>query len=184
MTVIETIIDRLAKLLMLIGGIALVLMMTHVFADVLGKNLFNAPVPITLEMASAYYMVAVVFLPMAMVERNNGHINVELLYSALPRAGRRLLELIGNLLGFIFFALMTWRTWLTAVKKFEDSEFLMGEYSVIIWPSRFLVPIGIGLITVLLILKTIRSVTALINPDHPLNAAADAVSDPLKRGLD
>lgn len=182
MKLVETLIEWLARIFMIIGGIALVLMMTQVFADVLGKNLFNAPVPITLEMASAYYMVAVVFLPLALVERNDGHINVELLYTALPRVGRRLLELIGNALGFAFFALLTWRTWLTAVRKYEVGEFLMGEYSVVIWPSRFLVPLGAGLIALMLILKTIRSVAALIDPTHPQNAKTG--SDPLKRGLD
>jgi hypothetical protein len=59
---------KLTHALMLIGGMGIVLMMAHVTLDVVLKNLFNAPIQGTIEISSYYYMVAVVMLPMAMVE--------------------------------------------------------------------------------------------------------------------
>ena len=47
-----------------IGGAALILMMLHIAADVVARYIFNAPLHGTVEIVSAYYMVAVVFLPL------------------------------------------------------------------------------------------------------------------------
>jgi TRAP-type C4-dicarboxylate transport system permease small subunit len=162
---LQRIIDLLAAALMIVGGVALTLMMGHVTVDVIGKYFFNRPVPITLEMVSNYYMVAVVFLPLAAVERRNGHIHVELIYAHLARVVRRLLDVLAYGLGIFFFSMLTWTAWDVAVRKFLVGEFIMGSYSVIIWPSRFLVPAGGALITVLLLLKLVRSAVALVRAD-------------------
>jgi len=158
-------IERLSGLLMLVAGVALVLMMAHVFVDVLGKYFLNRPVPMTLETVSNYYMVAVVFLPLAAVERNNGHIHVEMIYGALPRPARRSLDILAYGLGAFFFGMLTATGWEVAVAKYEVGEFIMGGYPVIIWPSRFLVPVGGSLICLLLVLKLVRSALYLARAD-------------------
>ncbi len=158
-------ISFLAALLMLVGGVALVLMMAQVTLDVAGKYFLSAPVPVTLEMVSNYYMVAVVFLPIAAVERANGHIHVELIYSHLPRLARRLLDLLAYGLALFFFWLLMQTGWEQAWRKFEVGEFIMGSYSLEIWPSRFLVPIGGGLMVALLALKLVRSLASIVRPE-------------------
>lgn len=174
MVAIERLLGLIASALMLVRGLALVAMMVHVTVDVVGKYFFNAPVPVTLEMVSNYYMVAVVFLPLGAVERAGGNIHVELVYAALPRLGRRLLDVLAYGLGAVFFWMLTSATWRVAVRKFEVGEFIMGSYSVIIWPSRFLVPVGAALITAMLVLKLVRSALAIVRPglDPDLTAAA------------
>lgn len=165
MNAIERAIRSVSAVLMAVAALALILMMLMVTVDVAGKYLFTAPVPVTLEMVSNYYMVAVVFLPLAAVELMNGHIHVELIHARLPRVGRRILDVVAHVLAFVFFAMLTVYGWEVAMKKFEVGEFLMGQYSLIIWPSRFLVPVGCGLIAVLLILRTVRSSILLARPD-------------------
>jgi len=158
-------LSLLSALLMLVGGVALVLMMAQVTLDVIGKYFLASPLPVTLEMVSNYYMVAVVFLPLAAVERANGHIHVELIYSHLPRLARRLLDLLAYGLGLFFFWLLADTGWVQAWRKFQVGEFIMGSYSLIIWPSRFLVPIGAGLMVLLLALKFLLSALAIVRPD-------------------
>lgn len=63
------VIDAISAVLMVVGSIALMLMMVHVTVDVVGKFVFSQPVPMTLEIVSNYYIVAVVFLPF---RRSNG----------------------------------------------------------------------------------------------------------------
>ena len=70
---------RLLDIQATIGIAAVGLMMFHITFDVFGKYLFNAPLPATLEIVSHYYMVVVVFLPLAMVEKRDAHISVEVL---------------------------------------------------------------------------------------------------------
>lgn len=165
MNLIERAIRAVSSVVMALAAVALILMMLMVTLDVVGKYIFTAPVPVTLEMVSNYYMVAVVFLPMAAVELWSGHIHVELIHARLPRVGRRILDVTAHALAFLFFAMLTVFGWEVAMEKFEVGEYLMGQYSLVIWPSRFLVPLGCGLIAALLILKTVRSAIQLARPD-------------------
>lgn len=163
---LEDVSTVLARALMAIAAVALVLMMTQVFVDVAGKYLLNSPVPLTIELVEFYYMTSVVFLPLAMVERRDGHINVELVYTSLPRVGKRLLEILGYVFGIAFYGMLTLRTWNVALKKYEIGEFSLGSYSIDTWPSRFIIPLGAGLIVIVLTLKLIRGVIALFDIDN------------------
>ena len=51
------------------------------------------------------------------------------------------------------------------MRKFEVGEFIMGTYPIIIWPSRFLVPLGCGLIAAFLVLRLVRAVIRLVRAD-------------------
>ncbi|MGB3556313.1 MAG: TRAP transporter small permease subunit [Jannaschia sp.] len=163
--VLFRVIDTISGLMMLVGGIALMAMMIHVTADVIGKFAFGAPVPVTLEMVSNYYMVAVVFLPFAAVERMNGNIHVDLIYAHLPRVAKRILDIVA----YSFFAWLFWllvsATWDVAIKKYVVGEFIMGSYSIAIWPTRFLVPLGCGLALLLVLVKLGRAVFLLFRAD-------------------
>ncbi len=165
MNAIERAIRAVSSAVMAVAAVALILMMLMVTLDVAGKYLFTAPVPVTLEMVSNYYMVAVVFLPLAAVELTGGHIHVELIHARLPRVGRRILDVAAHALACLFFTLVAIYGGEVALKKYEVGEFLMGQYSLIIWPSRFLVPVGCGLIALLLALKAVRSAIHLARPD-------------------
>ena len=119
----------------------------------------------TLEMVSNYYMVAVVFLPFAAVERMNGNIHVELIYALLPRVARRLLDLISYVLFAVLLYLLTTSTWAVAIKKYNVGEFIMGSYAVPIWPSRFLLPVGTALALALVVVRIGRTALLLGRAD-------------------
>ncbi|WP_176440924.1 TRAP transporter small permease subunit [Oceanicola sp. 22II-s10i] len=175
------IIDAISLVLIIIAGIALMLMMVQVSADVVGKFVFTAPVPVTLEIVSYYYMVAVVFLPLAAVERMNGNIHVELIYARLGRAAKRVLDIISYLLFIWLIWLITTGTWTVALKKHKVGEFIMGSYPVVIWPTRYMVPIGCGLLLVLLVVKLYRAVVMLFRPDlDNTEAVSDEPTDYVK----
>ena len=140
----------------LAAALALVAMMVHINLDVLGRYLFNAPLPMTTEVVSAYYMVAVVFLPLAAIEWRDGHISVEIITQFLGDRPLRLLLMATGLVAAAYFAAITWRTWLVAVDKFQIGEFTTGVAVLSIWPTRFLVPLGCGLIVVVLLIKISR----------------------------
>ena len=163
--VLFRLIDAISFLLMAVAGLALAAMMVHVTADVVGKFVFRAPVPVTLEMVSNYYMVAAVFLPFAAVERLGGNIHVDLVYGRLPRAAKRVLDIIAHALFAALLWLIVTATWDVALKKYAVGEFIMGSYSIAIWPSRFLVPVGCGLALALVLVKLGRAAVLLFRAD-------------------
>ncbi|HZD26825.1 MAG TPA: TRAP transporter small permease [Alphaproteobacteria bacterium] len=152
----QRLLDGLSNLFAAIGAVGLVLMMLHITADVIGKYVFNAPVPVTLEVVSNYYMVAVVFLPLALVERNNGHIFVELVSQHLRPRLQMLLAALTSLVAAAYFGAFTYRTWLDAIAKYRIGEYIQGTVELSNWPSRFMLPLGCGLIVLVLLVKAWR----------------------------
>ncbi|MEO1988812.1 MAG: TRAP transporter small permease [Martelella sp.] len=135
-----------------IGAVAVFLMMIHITADVVGKFVFNRPLPGTIPIVSQYYMVIAAFLPLAIVERLTGHISVEILYATFPRTVRGMLTVFSTALGVVIFALMTWASWGEAVKKYAIGSFSYEQgVKVAIWPSYFILPAGTALLTLVLL---------------------------------
>lgn len=145
-----------STLLACIGGLGLVLMMLHITADVIARYVFNAPLHGTVEIVSAYYMVAVVFLPLAMIERVNGHIIVELLTQHFSRRAQEIGIGLVALLSAAYFGAFAWQTWGDALQKYAVGEEALGTVAVTVWPTRFYLPIGCGLITLVLVHKAVR----------------------------
>lgn len=147
------VLDRLNGLLVLFGALVVFAMMAHVTVDVVAQFLFSAPVPLTLEVVTYYYMVIIAFIPLAAVERKDGHIRVDIIVQFLPRLVQRLLDALTSLLGAGFFGFVAWVTLREALQRYQVGEFVMGAQSMIVWPGRFALPIGLGLFALLLGVK-------------------------------
>lgn len=136
-------LDRASSWLFALGGAATLAMMLHVCVDVLGRLLFNAPIPGTLEVVTYVYMVAVVFLPLGMVQRRRQQIIVELFSQVFPR--RVLAGLDGSiaLVGCAFMLTLAWASGEDAWAKTLIRETAPSELNPVpIWPVRWTVVIG------------------------------------------
>ncbi|MCZ4262552.1 TRAP transporter small permease [Limimaricola sp. G21655-S1] len=153
----DAVFRKLTGALMLIGGAGIVLMMAHVTLDVVLKNLFNAPIQSTIEISSYYYMVAVVMLPMALVEYEDEQISVDLLFARFPPLLRRACLLLTFLITAGVLSLIAWRTGLDAVRAFRVGEVVMGSREVIVWPARCLLPLGFGLAALAALLRAVMA---------------------------
>ena len=91
MVLVTRALDGLSGSLAAIGSLVLLVTMLHVSVDVMARFFFNMPLSGTIEISSFYYMIAVVFLPLAAVEGKNGHIAVEILAQRLGEGGQRIL---------------------------------------------------------------------------------------------
>lgn len=137
-----------------VGAVVVGLMMVHITADVIGKFVFDRPLPGTIPIVSKFYMVIIAFLPLAIVERESGHIDVEVLTNQFSRTVQKFLYFFSTLLGIAVYGALTWRTWLEAMKKYGIGTFSYEEgIKIITWPSYFILPFGIALTVVVLIAK-------------------------------
>lgn len=149
-------LDALSNGLATIGRFVLLLTMLHVTLDVVLRFAFNSPLSGTIEISSFYYMIAIVFLPLAAVEVRNGHISVEIVAQHLGMRAQRILIGVVCIVSAAFYALLTWRMWLEAVEKWHIGEIYASSMNLPIWPPRFLMPFGTGLLVVVLLWKALR----------------------------
>lgn len=175
MKLFEKVVWRLANALAIVAGVALLLMMIQTVTDVLLARAFNKPIEGSLEIISAYYMVMVVFLPLAMVELRHEHINADLFVRMLPKGVQRGVYVLGGLVSLAFFGALCLQTWLDFVESYEIGEVLMGSIYVPVWPAKFSLPIGFLAISLAIVLHIAKAIgSADFDPSPPDPAAEGA----------
>ena len=174
MNVAEKLSRNLSNLLMAAACLGLTLMMFHVVADVAGKFFFRFPVEGTVETVEIYYMVMVVFLPFAYVTRTTGQIEVELFTRSLQGRKLAILEVSLGIFILVYMILMTWKTGEDAIDKTLLGEIREAGVSFLLaWPSRWLPPVGSGVMSLVVLVRLIADVRGL---------ASDTSADASKGG--
>jgi TRAP-type C4-dicarboxylate transport system permease small subunit len=134
------------------GGVVAVLMMFHIVADVIAREAFESPISGTLEITASFYMVALVFLPLAHVTLGEGHIFVELFTRSLSAAANRRIDGCVAALGLVYVGLMTVGGFREAVKRTLIRDTLETAGATFqVWPSRWILPLGAGLMALALL---------------------------------
>lgn len=146
---IESIIHKTASVLAVIGGVAIMGMMGLIVADVAMKYLFNDPIDGTTAVVAAYFMVALVFLPLAYVTRTSGHLYVELFTQNLSERGRRPLYIVNGVLILAYLVFIIIFTTIEAVRRTAEGEAWETAADLMaVWPSRWLLPLGLAAMVV------------------------------------
>lgn len=143
--------------IVLVAGCVLVLSVLHVTLDVAMKYFVASPVPGTLVYVSNYYMTMIVFLPLASAELRSQHIVVDL----WPRQAPRWLDDLGQRISWAIssgiYLLLADNTLKDAMRKQSEGEYVLDQAGLIVtWPSYFILPVGMGLIALLLASKVVH----------------------------
>lgn len=158
--------EALTRLLAWIAGLAVLLMMFHVMIDVLGKYLFNAPLPGTAEIVAAYYMIGAVFLPLAWVEVSGGSIVVEVIYEKVPERAQRIMLVLADIVSAVYYSVLAWFSWGVAVHAKNINETVDGIWRITTWPAKFLLPFGFCLVVVVLLMRILMGERGRVAAAH------------------
>lgn len=172
-------LDRLSTGFNWLAGLAMLFMMVQIGVDVFSKYVFNKPFLWTHDVVASYLMVAIVFLPLAGVEGKNSQIRVELLIQHMNYTARRVMAVFATLVSMVYFAGITWRTWGDAMDKYRIGEYVMGDSQVTVWPGRFFLPLGCGLLTIYLLYKFFRLIAdkEYLKSEEELAASGEMVDE-------
>jgi len=159
--------------MLVLGAILLALMAVHVVADVLGRFMFRHPLPGTIEVVSRYYMIAVIFLPLAYVQMRRAHILTDQFTAYLPRRCRQVIEGLVGLLATIVLAILTWRGALEALRVTRIGEqAVTADFAIPSWPPHWFVPLGFGVMGALTLAQGVRDLLGLVPADRHGQEAA------------
>lgn len=144
-----------------ISVVLIFLMALWVFGDIVGRYLFNHPIPGTTELVQNA-IITIVFLGIAYTLRKGRHIRAELIKGSLPPVPRTWCEIVACLIGIITFALLcifafqaAWTSWLA--REFDGVQIRIPVY-----PSRVVVAIGSALLVIQSILDLLTHLRTLI----------------------
>jgi TRAP-type C4-dicarboxylate transport system permease small subunit len=145
MHAMEKLLKALANALAVCAGVAMMLMMAHIVADVAWKYALNDPVDGTTEVVAAYYMTAIVFLPLAYVALAGEHLDVILFTQRLSGRPLKILTLFGLLATALYLGFICYHGVVEAIRRTAEGEAWETSAKLLgVWPGRWFLPIGMG----------------------------------------
>ena len=156
------ILEKIERPLTIFGSFLLFIMMVHVVADVFSKYMFNQPITGTIEIVSNFYMVGIVFLPLAMVELQNGHVKVEVFTTAMPPRYVAAFDVFASLLTLVYVAILSWFLTMEAIKSTEIRETIqVGVDLLPMWQARWFAPAGTSGFLLVILFNLLRNIDKL-----------------------
>jgi len=155
--------------LLIASAAAMLLMMFHIFADVVARYFFNSPIEGTMETTTIYYMTMVAVLPWAYITQREGHIVVELFTSGLSKRHLAGLQVLVGSLTLVALLVMAWMTGVDAVAKTLIGEVRESGVTMIAqWPTRWILPVGSGMSALCVFLEMVRHFRTFLGIGLPI----------------
>lgn len=127
------------------GGLAAIVAMMGY--EIVARNVFNSPTTWSVELVT-YLVVATAFLPLGYLQRQGGHIQVDIVVNALPSEWQSSFRRFGLLLAFFLVALMTWQFAAYLLKDYSAGSRDFGLQATPLWIPQ--TPVFVGLVGLLI----------------------------------
>ena len=160
---------RIERLLALVSGLAVFSLMIMAVISVGGRNLFNAPLPGYVDWIEQA-MPLIAFMGVSYVQREGGHIRMDLLISQLKGRALWFVELLTTSLILLLMIALVWGSWAHFDRSFDFNAPMWSRDSSIdigipIWPAKLLAPVAFSVLCVRLVLQIIGYFKALWTGD-------------------
>lgn len=148
---------KLERFLALISGLAVFGLMVLAVISVSGRNALNAPLPGYVDWIEQA-MPLIAFLGISYVQRDGGHIRMDIVLSRLHGRGLWLFELISVVLILLLMLALVWGSWSHFDRSFDfGAPFWSRDSSIDIgiplWPAKLLAPIAFSVLCLRLALQ-------------------------------
>ena len=161
--IMDAALNRLIKFSAAISSGIIFIMMFMITADVVMRYVFNSPIQGTFEL-SEFGLVWIVFLSIAYIQSHKGHIKIDIATSWMPMKGQMILDIFSYILGIAFFAVVFWQSGKMAWNAWVIQDHTMGLVEFPLWPAKFLVPYGAGLICLQFLSNIVQDISRIFSP--------------------
>ena len=155
-------LEHLAFGAVLLGGVGLMVSMALGVGDVIG-TLLGSPLAGALEITEST-MVLIVFGGLAYAQIRRRHLRVELVYLLAGPWLRSAMDIVATLAALVFFTLLAWQGWREAMFSLTISEATTGLVRLPLFPARFALVFGAGLMVAQLAFDLIEDFRNLGRP--------------------
>jgi TRAP-type C4-dicarboxylate transport system permease small subunit len=157
---LSQIVERLALIVLLIGGLGMLFSMFLGVADIVGTQILLIPVPGPRELTEST-MVLIVFGALAYAQIRRAHIRVELLYLNTPPRVRAVMDVITDIAAIMFFGLILSEAISEAQYSYQIKEATTGLIRFPLWPARFTLVAGCALMILQLTLHLLEDLVRI-----------------------
>ena len=148
---------RAETLLALLSGLAVFALMLLAVVSVGGRNAFNQPLPGYVDWIEQA-MPLIAFMGIAFVQRDGGHIRMDMLVGRLKGRPLYLVELITTCAVLVLMLLLVWGSWSHFQRSFDFASPMWSRDSSMdialpIWPAKLLAPVAFSALCLRLCLQ-------------------------------
>ena len=134
---VKKVIQTVNRFIAGVGAFFLVPLMLITATDVLSRDVFNHPIPGTVEL-SGYMLSVFVLLGIAYTQQVKAHVGVSIITSRLPHHAQLILNIIITLISLFIFSILAWQGWAVGIGGRTVSDMLrIPQY-----PFRLLVALA------------------------------------------
>ena len=140
-----------------VGALFLIPLMIITAGDVVSRDVFNHPIPGTVEL-SQYMLAVFILLGLAYAQQIKAHVAVSLITSRLPRYAQLVLSIIATLLSLSISGILVWQGWVIGIAEKTVSDMLRVPQ----YPFRLIVAVAAFLMCLELVVDLGDSLTKLV----------------------
>ena len=155
MGTLEKIDDFLNKILMVVGGMAVLLLMSIATVNVCLRFFFNAPYRGAYELVVFLGAIVIAFA-LGYTQKRKDHIVVDILTEKFPKRVNRILDGINYLITTIFFSVVSWQVFIWGMKISKSGE-VSETLKIIFHPFIFSVSLGFALFSFTLVIDFLKN---------------------------
>ena len=166
---------RIESTLNLASGLVVFTLMLLAVAQILGRKIFNAPIPGFIDWVEQF-MVVFAFLGVAYCQRVGGHIRMDILIGKARGRPLWLAEVVSVLLMMTVVTALTYGAWVHFERALQIGDSTI-DIALPTWPAKLLVPLSLGLLWFRLLVQLVGYGKALWNGEET-PVAVPLIEDP------
>ena len=144
----------------LVGMIVLLIGMVLTTFDVIGRKVFNLPIPGAVELGKMVLAIFVL-LGLAYTQQLKGHVSIDILTPHMSLRTQHILNIITTLLSLFIFAFLIWQGWIETVLTMKSNT-VSDVLRIPIFLFKSLVSVGVFLLCLELICGMIIAIEGLV----------------------
>ncbi|WP_299285507.1 TRAP transporter small permease [uncultured Tateyamaria sp.] len=161
------------RVMALLSGLAAFSLMFLAAYSVTGREFFEKPLLGYVDLIEML-MPLIAIMGVSYVQRNGGHIRMDIIIGAMKGRWLWFFELVSILLILVLMIALVWGSWAHFDRSFDCARPLCSRDSSIdislpIWPSKLIVPVAFGVLCLRLVLQAVGYARAFwLNLERPV----------------
>jgi len=161
------------RFMALLSGLAAFSLMFLAAYSVTGREFFESPLLGYVDLIELL-MPLIAIMGVSYVQRNGGHIRMDIIIGAMKGRTLWFFELVSVLLILVLMIALVWGSWAHFDRSFDCARPLCSRDSSIdislpIWPSKLIVPVAFAVLCARLVLQAVGYARAFwLNLDNPV----------------
>ncbi len=158
---LDRIIEQVGNWGLISAGVLILIMSFLSTYAVARRYIFHNPESYSYEL-STIFLTACVVLAVSGLQRYKRHLRVDFVANYLhPTVQTVLLDIVGPLLALTYVGIITWQSWDNAMYSFGIGERSQSIWQEPLYPSKFVIPICMFWLCVVLLAQLIKGVIAV-----------------------